>query len=66
MKNTCGPGRGARGAEEARLLGAAAHRHQERRPDRLEVRLGVAHGAVEREDRQHVEPGGLLEAARAR
>ena len=39
----------------------AAHRHQERRPDRLEVRLDVAHRAVEREDGQHVEPGGLLE-----
>ena len=66
MKKTWGPGAGPRRAEDPRLLGAAADRHQERRPDRLEVGLDVADRAVEREDRDHVEPGRPLEAARAR
>src|SRR6185503_20665353 len=50
----------ARRAEYSRLLGAAADRHQERRADRLEVGLHVADTAVERENRDHVEPGRLL------
>jgi hypothetical protein len=50
----------ARRAEDPRLLGAAAYRHQERRTDRLEVGLDVAHAAVEGENRGHVEPGRPL------
>ncbi len=54
------PAVGAGRAEDAGLLGPAADRHQERRAGRLEVGLDVADAPVEREDRCHVEPGGLL------
>ena len=58
-------GPGARRPVDPGLLDPVAHRHQERRADRLEIGLDVADGAVERQDRQHVEAGGLLKGGEA-
>ena len=65
MKYTWGPASRAALAEDAGLLGAAAHRHEEGRADRLEVGLDVADRAVQREDGDDVDPRGLLELREA-
>ena len=47
--------------EDARLLGMRSHRNQEGLPHRLEIGVGIAYRAVQRQNGGDVEPGGLLE-----
>jgi len=52
-------------AKNSRLFVAWTDGHEKGWTDRLEIRLDVAHGAIERQKRDDVESGRLLECGEA-